>query len=259
MAILLVDIGNTRIKWARLDAGRVAHSHAAAHAGWTARDYARRVIGSGSGLTRALIASVAGDRVDRALGTAARRAGIRCEFLSVPRRGGEITVGYLEPWRFGVDRFAAAVGAHHLFPGVPLWVVGVGTAMTLDLIGAEGTHHGGVIVPAPALMVETLLERTAGIRRRAAGGPSASTGLLARATRAAIQQGARYAAAALIDRAVTEGRALLGKAPFVVLTGGESAAVRSLLESRAAGIPDLVLKGLAVLALQERKPPRRRR
>jgi type III pantothenate kinase len=258
MAILLADIGNTRIKWARLDAGRVGKSHAAAHAGWTARDYARRVIGTGSGVTRALIASVAGEKVERALGTAARRAGVGCEFIRVPRRGGEITVGYLEPWRLGVDRFVAAVGAHHLFPGVPLWVVGVGTAMTLDLIAADGTHHGGVIVPAPALMVETLLERTAGIRRRAAGGHSTSAGLFARATRAAIQQGARYAAAALIDRAVAEGRDLLGKPPFVVLTGGESAAVRALVESRAAGIPDLVLKGLAVLALEQRKSPKRR-
>jgi len=131
--------------------------------------------------------------------------------------------------------------------------------MTLDLISADGRHKGGVIVPAPALMVDTLLTRTAGIRRRAAGGRSASAGLLARATRAAIYQGARYAAAALIDRAVAEGRNLLGKPPFVVLTGGESVAVRPLLESRAVGIPDLVLKGLAVLALEERKPPGRRR
>jgi type III pantothenate kinase len=252
MAILLVDIGNTRIKWARLDAGRMRRGHAAAHCGWTPREYARRLLGSGSAITRVLVASVAGEKVDRALGTAVRRAGVRCEFVSVPRRGGGITVGYLEPWRLGVDRFVAAVGAHHLFPGVALWVVGMGTAMTLDLISRDGRHRGGVIVPAPALMVDALLSRTAGIRRRAAGGRSASAGLLARATRAAIHQGARYAAAALIDRAVAEGRKLLGKAPLVVLTGGESGTVRSLLESRAVGIPDLVLKGLAVLALEQK-------
>lgn len=258
MAVLLVDVGNTRIKWARLDAGRMRKGRAAAYAAWTTRDYARRVIGTGRGITRVLVASVAAAKAGRALAGAARRAGTPCEFISVPRRGGGITVGYLEPWRLGVDRFVAAVGAHHLFPGIPLWVVGVGTAMTLDLISADGRHMGGVIIPAPALMVDTLLERTAGIRRRAAGGRATSTGLLARATRAAIHQGARYAAAALIDRAVAEGRELLGKSPFVVLTGGGSAAVRALLASRAVGIPDLGLKGLAVLALEERKPLRRR-
>lgn len=259
MATLLVDIGNTRIKWARLDAGRMSKGRAAAYTGWSTRDFARRVIGAGNGITRVLVSSVAAARAARALTAAAHRAGIRCEFVSVPRRGGGITVGYLEPWRLGVDRFVAAVGAHHLFPGIPVWVVGVGTAMTLDLVSADGRHRGGVIIPAPALMVATLLERTAGIRQRATGGRAASTGLLARATRAAIHQGARYAAAALIDRAVAEGRELLGKPPFVVLTGGESAAVRSLLHSRAVGIPDLVLRGLAVLALDERKPLKRRR
>lgn len=259
MATLLVDIGNTRIKWARLEAGRMRKGRAAAYAAWTSRDYARRVIGARNGITRVLVSSVAGAKAGRALAAAARRAGTRCEFVSVPRRGGGITVGYLEPWRLGVDRFVAAVGAHSLFPGIPLWVVGVGTAMTLDLICADGRHKGGVIVPAPALMVDTLLKRTAGIRQRAAGGRATSTGLLARATRAAVHQGARYAAAALIDRAVAEGRKLLGKPPFVVLTGGESPPVRSLLDSRAVGIPDLVLKGLAVLALEERKPLGRRR
>jgi type III pantothenate kinase len=176
----------------------------------------------------------------------------------VPRKGGGITVGYLEPWRLGVDRYAAAVGAHHLFPGVPVWIVGVGTAMTLDLVTAKGRHEGGVIVPGPGLMVETLLTRTAGIRRRAQGGRSGSGGLLARSTRAAVHQGARFAAAALIDRAVAEAKTLLGKSPFVVITGGGAAVLRPLLHSPAAGVPDLVLKGLAVLA-QAPKPPIRRR
>jgi type III pantothenate kinase len=176
----------------------------------------------------------------------------------VPRHAGGVTVGYHEPWRLGVDRFVAAVGAHHLFKGVPVWAVGVGTAMTLDLIAADGRHKGGVIVPAPALMVDTLLTRTSGIRRRARGGVSQAKGLLARSTRAAIRQGARFAAAALVDRAVAEAEELIGKRPFVVVTGGESAAVRSLLKSPAAGVPDLILKGLAVLA-QQLPPPRARR
>ena len=167
-------------------------------------------------------------------------------------------VGYREPWRLGVDRFVAAVGAHELFPRTPLCVVGVGTAMTLDLIGADGRHRGGAIIPAPALMVATLFKHTHGIQRRAQGGGNRQDGtrLFARSTRGAVVQGARYAAAALIDRAVEEGRALLGRRPLVVLTGGGAAAVRRLLQCRAVGMPDLVLKGLAVLA-QGRAPRRR--
>jgi type III pantothenate kinase len=159
-----------------------------------------------------------------------------------------VTVGYVEPWRLGVDRFAAAVGAHEIFSAVPVCVVGIGTAMTIDLVGADGHHRGGVIVPAPRLMMETLLSNTHGIRRRAQGGAAGGRGIFGRSTRDAIERGSRYAAAALVDRAVEEASGLLGREPLVVLTGGDAGAVRPLARSRSIAVPDLVLRGLAVLA-----------
>ncbi|MBV8496859.1 MAG: type III pantothenate kinase, partial [Gammaproteobacteria bacterium] len=119
---------------------------------------------------------------------------------------------------------------------------------TVDLIEATGRHRGGMIVPSPALMVETLLSRTHGIRRRASGGRASGAALFGRSTREAIEIGSRYAAAALIDRAVAEARPLVGRRPLVVLTGGAAPTVRPLLQSLHVGVPDLVLRGLAVLA-----------
>jgi type III pantothenate kinase len=253
MTVLVVDIGNTRIKWARLEGERLARARAARHLSWGPARYAQRLFGSARGVQRVVVASVAAARVNRALGAAARRWGASVRFVATPRRAGGVTVGYAEPWRLGVDRFAAVVGAHALFPAVPVCVVGVGTAMTLDLVGIDGRHRGGVIVPAPALMVATLLSRTHGIRRRARGGALGGRGIFARSTRDAIERGARYAAAALIDRAVEEASALCGREPLVVLTGGEAAAVRGLLRSNSVGVPDLVLRGLAVLSRAERR------
>src|SRR5205814_8188518 len=102
----------------------------------------------------------------------------------------------------------------------------------------------GVIIPAPGLMVDTLLSSTHGIRRRARGGASGAAGLFGRSTRAAIVQGSRYAAAATIDRAVGEASALLGRRPLVVLTGGEAPAVRTVLRSHWRGVPGPVLGGV---------------
>jgi type III pantothenate kinase len=246
MAQIVVDIGNSRIKWARLDGQRPGPTQAATHARWTEADFARRLFGAG--VRRALVSSVAGAAVNRALARAARRASVSLRFVTVPRRAAGVTVGYAEPWRLGVDRFAAMVGAHHLFRGVPLCVVGVGTALTLDLLGARGRHWGGAIIPAPALMVSTLLEQTAGIKRRAQGGARGSGGLFGRSTRDAIVQGARYAAAATIDRAVDEAERLLPARPLVVLTGGEAPLVRPLVHSHCVGVADLTLRGLAVLS-----------
>ena len=253
MAALLIDVGNTRIKWARFSGGPLEGSRAAVPAGWRAADYGRRLLGAARGLDRIVVSSVAGPAVDRALRQAARRADVPIEFVQVPARGGGVTVGYPEPWRLGVDRFAAMVGGHQLFPGVPLLVTGVGTALTLDLLSGAGRHFGGAIIPAPALMVETLLAKTHGIRRRAHGGGHKTAGLFGRSTRAAIAAGSRYAAAAAIDRAVEEGEPRVGRRPLVVLSGGGATSVRSLVHSYCVGVPDLVLLGLAVLSGQPRR------
>jgi type III pantothenate kinase len=258
--VLLIDIGNTRIKWASFNGQRLARQHAAVHSGWSGEDFARRVIGSARSLDRILVASVAGSLVDRSLALAAGRARVAApEFVASQRRAGGVTVGYVEPWRLGVDRFVANIGAHQLSKGRAVCVVGVGTAMTIDLVGADGRHQGGAIIPSPSLMVDTLLSNTNGIRRRARGGSGGGTSLFGRSTRAAIVQGSRYAAAALIDRAVGEARALVaGRAPLVMLTGGGAPAIQPLVQSTCVSVPDLVLKGLAVLCEEPKHPARAR-
>lgn len=255
MAVLLIDAGNTRIKWARAQGAQLDASRAAEHSKWSQADYARRLLKPAQSVEAILVSSVAGPKVRRALSALARRAKVGIRFLEVPARGAGITVGYREPWRLGVDRFAALVGAHHLFAGIPVCVAGVGTAMTLDLLGRDGRHFGGVILPSPALMVHTLLTRTHGIRRRAQGGRVKASGPFGRSTRDAITQGARYAAAAAIDRLVAEGTVLAGRKPLVVLTGGGAQGVRPLVLSHCVRVPDLVLRGLAVLAQPARTPP----
>lgn len=256
MTVLLVDAGNTRIKWVRVADGRMGRRHAAAHAGLSAAGYARRLFGRRVP-ERMLVSSVAGARVNRPLAAAARRAGVKVQFVRVPKRGGGVTVGYRDPWRLGVDRFVAAVGAVDLLKGTSVCVVGVGTAMTIDLIDMGGRHRGGVIIPAPTLLVQTLLARTHGIRSRAQGGAQGGGSLFGRSTRAAVVQGARHAAAATIDQAVEQARPLVGRAPLVVLTGGGAPAVRGLLRSHWVLVPDLVLRGLAVV--RGSAAPKRRR
>jgi type III pantothenate kinase len=308
LSLLLIDIGNTRVKWARLVNGKMTKQRAAANAGWTADDYARRVIGKGwsqSGASasdvrgttarrsadfeasasrarrfannatakramplagvrteaarqpadvvadRIIVASVAGDEVNQALKKAAAKAGAPTpEFVTSERTAAGVTTDYIDPWRLGVDRFVAAIGAHHLSSANPVCVVSIGTAMTVDLVDGSGRHRGGAIVPGPALMVSSLLTQTNGIRRRATGGPNGATGMFAKTTRNAIGEGARYAAAGVIDRALEEARILVGTKPLVLLTGGASADIKPLIRSTCVSLPDLVLHGLAVWALQ---------
>jgi pantothenate kinase type III len=127
--------------------------------------------------------------------------------------------------------------------------------MTIDLVGPDGRHRGGAIIPSPTLMVDTLLNNTDGIRQRAQGGTGPGKGLFGRSTRAAIMQGSRYAAAAFIDRAVGEARALAGgRPPLVMLTGGGAPAIQPLIQSACSSVPDLVLQGLGVLCDEPAHP-----
>ncbi|MHB8814957.1 MAG: type III pantothenate kinase, partial [Steroidobacteraceae bacterium] len=241
-------VGNSRIKWARLEDGRLGKSHAAEYSGWRARDFARRVIGLRGDIERILVSSVAADRVTDALAAGARL--VRApepERVTTRRRAGGVTIGYIDPWRLGVDRLLAMIAAHHRFARRPVCAVAVGTALTLDLVGADGRHWGGAIIPAAPLMVASLLDGTSGIRRRAQGGASGrGPALFGRSTRAAVEQGARFAAAAAVDRAVSEARAVVGRNPALVLTGGGAPGLRPLIRSASLIVPDLVLEGLAV-------------
>lgn len=249
MTTLLIDIGNTRVKWAQQTEGGLTRARAARYTGWSAREF-ERVIGRTRGSERILVSSVAGAEVDAVLKRAARHLHApEPQFVVTRRRACGVTVGYVEPWRLGVDRFLGMIGARAHFAGRPVCVVAVGTALTIDLLCPEGRHKGGAIIPAPPLMVSSLLDGTHGIRRRTRGG-SRGTGaaLFGRSTRAALEQGARYAAAAAVDRAVSEARALLGRTPRVVLTGGGAGELRSLIRATSHEVPDLVLLGLAVWA-----------
>jgi type III pantothenate kinase len=241
VTVLLIDVGNTRIKWAVWRDGRLGRQQAVAHAEWTPETFKglRRI-------ERVLGVSVANDTTNQSIIAASQRAlDLNPEFLVSARSAGGVTTRYFEPWRLGADRFAAVIGAFYIAKKRPACVIDVGTAMTIDLVDGEGLHRGGAIVPGPELMVKSLLKNTNGIEQRAAGGSAGRT-LFARETRAAIEQGASYAVAAVVDRAVEESRRTLRRTPQVYLTGGAANRIHPLLQTRHVSIPDLVLRGVAV-------------
>lgn len=253
---MLVDIGNTRVKWAWWQAGALGAMRAAVHADWAPEHFEQRVFATrGAPPSRILVVSVAGPRVERLFTAAARRAtGLIPELLSSSRRAAGVTTRYREPWRLGADRFAAVIGAHRLAGRRNVCVVNVGTTATIDLVDGLGVHRGGVILPGPEIMVASLKRGTAGIAVRArerSGGSRRGedrSGPFARSTQDAIDRGALYALAATVERVCAEARRLMGRPPLVVLTGGGAHRLEPLLRIQYVEIPDLVLQGVAVQA-----------
>jgi type III pantothenate kinase len=257
MNALLVDAGNTRLKWSVVRAGKLGALQAAAvadpraFATWLAR--APR-------FEKVAVCSVAGPATERALRAALRKAGAPApEFVRSSARAAGVRNSYRDPARLGNDRWIGAVAAWHLAGCFrAICAVSVGTALTIDVVDHDGAHLGGLIAPGPTLMLQSLLRDTAGIAPRAAASAaarrrgSADTGslsaMLATDTRPAIELGCVSAAAALIDRTVTDVTRRLRGRPVVFLTGGGADAVAPLLRSACKRRDDLVLRGLAILA-----------
>jgi type III pantothenate kinase len=252
MSDLLVDIGNTRAKWAVLRGGRLSPARAVVHGGKSS--VMRAIVRAAPpDVDNVVAVCVAGSALERALAAAVRaRFGVATRFVRSTRRAAGVRNGYRETWRLGADRWVAVIAAHALARGRAVLVANVGTALTLDAVTGEGRHIGGAIAPAPATMIASLLAGTHGIRRRARGsraaGAARSRRLFAADTASALESGASYACAALIDRAVAEARKALGRRPLLLLTGGGAAQLRPHVFSPLRVVPDLVLRGLATLA-----------
>ena len=151
---------------------------------------------------------------------------------------------YPDPASLGIDRWAALIAAHHGYPGA-VCVVDCGTAVTLDMVTAAGEHRGGLILPGIEMLQQMLLRNTAGLRL---SGKPLTAMPLANNTTAGIYGGAVYMLVAAIDRSIADMRAEQGINIDIVMTGGDAGRVLSLLHSAAHHDPDLVLRGIALLA-----------
>ncbi|WP_426700911.1 type III pantothenate kinase [Rhodanobacter sp. Col0626] len=241
---LLLDMGNTRLKWALQ----------AQPSGWLARgavdwgdDMATALESALNGLPRpdhVMAASVV-DAGREAQVTAITECLFACSpsWLRTPASACGIRNAYAEPSRLGVDRFLAMVAAF-ADGHAPCVLAGVGTALTLDALAEDGQHLGGLISPGPLLMQRSLLDATARVRPERPG----EILELADNTADAVASGCWQAAAALVERFTTRMAARLGTTPTLILGGGDAEQLLPLLSLPAQLGSDTVLRGLAVWA-----------
>lgn len=245
--MLLVDIGNTRVKWAQCTGDALAPQQAAEYAHWTVDDWQRRLFGSHR-FEQVVAASVAGEPSTRNLVEAARRSGVGAvRFVESTTAAGGVRNAYPDPRLLGVDRWVAVIGAYHLCGGA-CCIVDVGTAATVDAVDGDGQHLGGYIVPGPHMMVRSLHTGTSQLASHTAASGGGAGALFADNTREAIERGCRVALAALADRAHADLARATGTLPTLVLSGGAAAEIQPWIRAPVRPVPDLVLHGLARLA-----------
>ncbi len=253
---LLIDAGNTRLKWAMWDGTALAAHGGVLHAG---SDHDNRVVDAAADAMAAakhldgiVVGNVAGEAVAAALDDAAFAAhGLSCRYVVVAPSAHGVHIAYAHPERLGVDRWLAMLAAHVMVQG-PALVVDAGTALTVDALAGDGRHLGGLIAPGVDLMRGSLLKRTARIGDGGVAPPDTAPELFAADTGDAVTAGAVHGNAALVDRAASALAQRVGVSPRVLLTGGAAAIVAPAIETPTEAVADLVLRGLARLASDER-------
>lgn len=244
---LLLDLGNTRLKWAwqapsgewlaegavdwRVD---VAATLATA---WAPLPAPSQVVGA---------SVVDASREEQVAAVVRRLSGLSVHWMRTPAQACGVRNAYAQPQRLGVDRFLVMVAARAAGQG-PHVLASVGTALTLDALDAEGRHLGGLIAPGPQLMQQSLFEATARIRPEHPG----AIVELADNTADAVASGCWQAAAALVERFASRAAARLGTVPELVLGGGDAPILLPLLSLPARLSQDGVLRGLAVWAVAQ--------
>lgn len=244
---LLIDAGNSRLKWAVADGSGLLETGQLPRAAMTGESLASLFSRFGDTLSSVWVANVAGPEREQML----RRAGGdglagRWHFVQSQASCLGVRNGYRDPAQLGVDRWVAILAGFHAHGG-PLCVVDAGTALTLDAVDAGGQHLGGVIVPGLALMKASLRKDTSEIDSRAGGGEPAAEDLFAHSTLEAISAGSVLALAGLIERAVAEITRRVAR-PVLVLTGGDAVRLGKYCKLAHHVMPHLVLEGLNLMA-----------
>ncbi|WP_018077865.1 type III pantothenate kinase [Thiobacillus denitrificans] len=229
---LLIDAGNSRLKWAVSEGGQ-----------W--RDQGNNDYADLSGFIQRLapgidciIASVARATHERQLAALLGASGIVPRWLMAEAGFADVKNTYMDPRQLGVDRWMGLIAARQRTRS-PVLVVSVGTAMTVDALAADGIFLGGLIVPGVSLMQQALQQGTA--RVAASAGACCA---FPRNTADAVQSGIVAALCGAIQHQYAHLADVAGAPPHCLLTGGDAEKVLPHLKISVEHVPMLVLEGI---------------
>jgi len=233
---LLIDMGNTRLKWGGAKGGQIITGQSLVNTRinrqelielW--KDIARP--------RRLAISCVSANRLLQLVQSVALELWLDVDIVVVKSQAQAfgVTNAYRQPEKLGVDRWLSLVAVWQQYQA-PACIVDCGTAITVDLINADGRHQGGLISPGLTLMKESLGQGTAAL-------PYSETKhefALANYTEAAIYSGTLIAAIGLIEHVLA--KQVSGMK--LILTGGDAELIAGQLNAVSTVDPDLVLRGL---------------
>lgn len=247
MTLLVLDVGNTRLKWGVYDQARPGAALLAAGAMLLEEvDRLQHVLAAQPRADRAIGCAVAGAVVTARVCAALDALGLRCDWISAQPQQCGVRNSYAIPALLGADRWAAQLGARQRVPDRAAMVISVGTAVTVDCLSADGVFIGGIILPGFGLMLRALEMGTAGLRvpeGEVVAFPTNTSDALMTGGALAISGAAQQMHARLLQREPAGVQ--------VLLTGGAAPKLRQTLGLPHQHVEHLVFEGLLCIAAEQ--------
>ena len=156
-----------------------------------------------------------------------------------------------EPNQVGIDRLLGALAADRLRPQErPAVIIDLGSAITVDVVSAQGHFTGGAILPGLRMSARALHEFTDQLPDVSMSQLEQAPPLVGTSTDEAIASGLFWGAVGAIRSLVEQLNEQMRSEPFIVLTGGAAASVVEAIGLDVTFEPDLVLSGMALAASQ---------
>lgn len=251
MTLMLIDIGNTRLKWGMYQDATFGAKPIAQGAVFLERinELAERDWKQLPEPKHILVSSVTSQAVRNLVNEQLELWPVIPEWATVKASQCGVTNGYTHPVRLGIDRWMALIGAHqHLqtkSEQVPVIVSMVGTAVTVDALDNKGAFLGGIIMPGHGIMQNALRTGTAGLHV-----PTGHIRNFPTNTSDALTTGGTYAITGAIERMSINLYNKTGQKPKIVLTGGAAWKVISHLLSPAILMESLIFDGVMAVAIE---------
>ena len=258
--ILLLDVGNSFIKWAWLDSAWPK----CARKGLPSLSDADELLHAGEDIPAALdeawnglpkpekvwVANVAGEEMLALIETwVAEHWACPLQLANSQSQSGKVVNAYVKPEQLGVDRWLGLLAVNAEYSG-PSAVIDCGSAITVDAIAPSGKHLGGLILPGIKMMRDSLYSKANDIAATEVTETPAGM-LFATNTTTGVEVGSLYAVVAYIERVVTDMQKEMGDKFHCVLTGGDAEEVQPLLSVTLEYNPVLVLQGLSIAMQRE--------
>lgn len=244
--VLLVDIGNTSIKWALNESGRLKDMLQLQYPEDANDVFFIDCLGNVNKPNKVLVTCVAGAEVWQAFTDAINTLwDIKVERVESKSNGYGLINGYEKPSELGSDRWCALIGAYHeAVSGVI--VIDCGSAITIDIVNQSGEHLGGYILPGLTMMKKSLGSNTAQVKVNTSAFEG-NTISPAHSTSGCVAAGANLAAVSAIETVIKQQLTHSSNLKCFI-TGGDADLVAEHMMTEVVNMKNLVIRGLAFIA-----------